>query len=106
MSTHCTHVSVPGQQEFSPGPQFKSIKSSALSFLYSLTLTSIQDYWKNHSFDYKHLCWQSDVSAFYTLSRFVIAFELVHCSMSGSNGCFLTCIQVSQETGKVVFPSV
>ena len=23
-----------------------------------------QDYWKNHSFDYIDLCWQSDVSAF------------------------------------------
>ena len=29
--------------------QFKSINSSALSFLYSPTLTSIHDYWKNHS---------------------------------------------------------
>ena len=32
-------------------PQFKSINSSALSFLYSTTLTSIHDYWKNHSLD-------------------------------------------------------
>ena len=32
-------------------PQFKSINSSAFSFLYSPTLTSIHDYWKNHSFD-------------------------------------------------------
>ena len=32
-------------------PQFKSINSSVLSFLYSPTLTSIYDYWKNHSFD-------------------------------------------------------
>ena len=32
-------------------PQFKSINSSVLSFLYSPTLTSIHDYWKNHSFD-------------------------------------------------------
>ena len=31
--------------------QFKSINSSALSFLYSPTLTSIHDHWKNHSFD-------------------------------------------------------
>ena len=31
-------------------PQFKSINSSALSFLYSPTLTSIHDYWKNHQF--------------------------------------------------------
>ena len=29
----------------------KASNSSALSFLYSLTLTSIYDYWKNHSFD-------------------------------------------------------
>ena len=29
--------------------QFKSISSSVLSFLYSPTLTSIHDYWKNHS---------------------------------------------------------
>ena len=29
-------------------------------------------------------------------------FEPVHCSMSGSNCCFLTCIQISQEAGKVV----
>ena len=28
---------------------------------YSLTLTSIHDYWKNHSFDYRNLCWQSGV---------------------------------------------
>ena len=35
----------------SPTPQFKSINSSVLSFLYSPTLTSIHDYWKNHSLD-------------------------------------------------------
>ena len=28
------------------------------------TLTSIQDYWKNHSFDYVDFCQQSNVSAF------------------------------------------
>ena len=38
-------------QESSPTPQFKSINSSALNFLYGPTLTSIHDYWKNHSFD-------------------------------------------------------
>ena len=38
-------------QASSPTPQFKSINSSALRFLYSPTLTSIHDYWKNHSFD-------------------------------------------------------
>ena len=38
-------------QESFPTPQFKSINSMALSFLYSTTLTSIYDYWKTHSFD-------------------------------------------------------
>ena len=38
-------------QESSPAPQLKSISSLMLSFLYSPTLTSIHDQWKNHSFD-------------------------------------------------------
>ena len=41
----------PDSQESSPTPQFKSINSSVLSFLYSPTLTSIHDQWKNHSLD-------------------------------------------------------
>ena len=48
-------------QESSPTPQFKSINFSVLSFLYSQTLISIHDYWKNHSFDYMNFCWQSSV---------------------------------------------
>ena len=47
-----------------PAPQFRSINSSALSLLYGPTLTSVHDYWKDHSFDYTDLCWQNDVSAF------------------------------------------
>ena len=38
-------------QESSPTPQFKSINSLVLSFLHSPNLTSIHDYWKNHSLD-------------------------------------------------------
>ena len=38
-------------QESSPTPQFKSINSLVLSFLYSPTLISLHDYWKNHSLD-------------------------------------------------------
>ena len=38
-------------QESSPTPQFKSINSSAFSFLHSPTLTSIHDHRKNHSLD-------------------------------------------------------
>ena len=40
-----------GTLESSPTPQFKSTNSSVLSFLYSPTLTSIHDHWKNHSLD-------------------------------------------------------
>ena len=41
----------PRDSQESSTPQFKSINSSVLRFLYSSTLTSIHDYWKNHSFD-------------------------------------------------------
>ena len=44
--------------------QFKSINSLVLSFLYSSTLTSIHDYWKDHSLNYTKICQQSDVFAF------------------------------------------
>ena len=48
-------------QESSPAPQFKSIHSSAFSLLNCPTLTSIHDYWKNHSLDYTDLCQQNDI---------------------------------------------
>ena len=53
-------------QESSPMPQFKSISSSMLSFLYGPTLKSMHNYWKNHSFDYMDLCCptKSAISAF------------------------------------------
>ena len=40
------------------------INSFPLSLLYGSVLTSIHDYWKNHSFDYIDLCQQGDISAF------------------------------------------
>ena len=54
----------PRDSQESSIPQFKSINSSGLSFLYSPTLASILDYWKNNSFDCLDFCWQSNVSAF------------------------------------------
>ena len=51
-------------QKSFPTLQFKSISSSVISLLYGPTLTSIYDYWKNHSFDYIDLCQQNNVSAF------------------------------------------
>ena len=57
-------LAVQDSQESFPTPQFKSVNSSALSFLCSPTFTSIHDPWKNHSLDYRDLCWQNNVSAF------------------------------------------
>ena len=41
-------LAVQGTLECSPTPQFKSINSLVLSFLYGPTLTFIYEYWKNH----------------------------------------------------------
>ena len=54
-----------------------------ISLPYGPALTSVYDYWKNHHFDYMDFCWQSDVSVFNILSRFVVAFLL-------RNNCLLT----------------
>ena len=43
-------------EDSSPTPQFKSINSAVLSFLYGSTLTSTTDYGKHHSFDYTDHC--------------------------------------------------
>ena len=50
-------------QESSP-VQSESISSLVLSLLSGPTLTSINDYWKNRSFDYTDLCQQNDIPAF------------------------------------------
>ena len=34
------------------------------SAFFMVQLTSVHTYWKNHSFDYMDLCWQSDIFAF------------------------------------------
>ena len=50
----CSPCSPRDCQQSSPTPQFESINSLALSFLYISQLsilTSKRDYWKNHSFD-------------------------------------------------------
>ena len=44
--------------------QFEIINSLVLSPLYGPTLTSVYDYWQNHSFDYMDLCRQINLSAF------------------------------------------
>ena len=54
--------------------QFKSISSLVLSLLYSSTLTSIHDYRKNHSFDYRDFVGKVMSLLFNTLSQLVMAF--------------------------------
>ena len=54
----------PWNPRTSPTPQFETINSLVLSFLYGPTLTFVHDYWKNHSFNYTVLCQQSNVSVF------------------------------------------
>ena len=67
-------------QDSSPTPQFKSINSSVLSFLYSPTLTTIPDYRKNHSFDHRDLCWQSNVSDFFFFLLLCVTPPSFHCN--------------------------
>ena len=54
----------------------KSISSLTLSLLYSPTLTSTCDYWKNHSSDKMNLCWQSNIcSLIYCLCLSYLFFQ-------------------------------
>ena len=79
-------LALQGTLKSSLAPQFESINSLALSLLYGPTLTSVHDYWKNHSF-WLHESWSAKwclcfIFLFFyflmslllnTLSRFVIA---------------------------------
>ena len=42
----------------------EGMNSLTLSIFYCPALTSIHDYWKNHSLDYRNICQQSNVSTF------------------------------------------
>ena len=64
----------PRSSQESSAPQFESIDSLAVSFLYSPTLMSVHDCWKNRIFDYLNLCRQVMSLLFNMLSRFIISF--------------------------------
>ena len=57
-------LAVQETKESSQTLQFKSINFLVFNLLYGPTLTSMHDYWKNHSFDYADICGHSNVSAF------------------------------------------
>ena len=58
-------------KSFSPLAQFKSINSLVLNYLYSPTLTSIHDYWKNHSLTRQTFVGKAMSLLFNMLSRLV-----------------------------------
>ena len=61
-------------QESSPAPQFEGISSSVLNLPYSPPLTSIHDYWNNHSFDQTDFVGKVMSLLLNMLSRLVITF--------------------------------
>ena len=50
--------------DYSPPGSLSMGILQTLNTLYGSTLTSIHNYWKNHSFDYTDLCQKSSVSVF------------------------------------------
>ena len=96
-------------QESFPTPQFKRINSSVLSFLYSPTLTSIHDYWKNLT------RWTFVGKAmsllFNVLSRLVIAFLprskcLLISWLQSPSAVILEPKKIKSLTVSTVFPSI
>ena len=67
-------LAVQGTLKTPPAPQFESINSLVLNLDFCPTLTSIHDYWKNHSFDYMDLFGKVMSLLFNMLLRFIIAF--------------------------------
>ena len=91
-------LAVPGtSREPSPTPQFKSISSSALSFFYSPTLTSVHDSWKNHSCENADPGQQSDVSAPLISSALCILAGILW----AARGCLDLLLQSRQMKGEI-----
>ena len=61
-------------QESSTAPQFESINSLMLSLLYGWILTSVHDYWKNHSLSIQTFVGKVMSLLLIMLSRFVTVF--------------------------------
>ena len=64
----------PRDSQESSSAQFKGINSLSLCLLYGPALRTVHNYWEDHSLDYIDLDWQSNVSVFNTLPRFVTDF--------------------------------
>ena len=104
-------LAVQGTLKSSETPQFKSINSSAFSFLYGPTLTSIHDYWKNHSFDYMDLCHKEMSLLFNMLARLVITFlprskRLLISWLQSPSAVILEPRKIKSDTVSTVSPSI
>ena len=96
--------------ESSPATQFESINSLALTLLYGPAFTTLHDYWKNHSFDWRlsakwYLCFLN------MLSRFVTAFlprskSLLILWLQSPSTVILEPKKIKSVTPSIVFPSI
>ena len=99
-------------QESSLAPQFKNINSLVLSFLYSPTLTSIHDYWKNHTGKTRRTFVGKVMSLhFNMLSTFVMAFlprskRLLISRLQSPSAVILEPKKIQSVTVTIVSPSI
>ena len=76
-----------------------------------IQLSSIHEYWKNHSFTYMHLCWQVISLLFNMLSRFLIAFLprskcLLISWLQSTSAVILEPKKIKSVTVSIVSPSI
>ena len=94
-----------------PTLQFKSINSLVLSFLYSPTLTSIHDYWKNHSLARQTFVGKVMSLLLNMLSRLVITFlprskHLLISWLQSPSVVILEPRKIKSATVSTIFPSI
>ena len=94
----------PGDSQGSSStPQFKGINSSVRSLLYGPTVTSIHDYWKNHSFNYTDFVSKVISLLFNMLSKFVIDFlPRYKCLLISSSGYITNSFCCTFETNTIL----
>ena len=103
--------SLKDSQESSPTPQFKSISSSALSFLYSPALTSIHGYWKATALTRQTFVGKVMSLLFNMLSRLVIAVfprskNLLISWLQSPSAVILEPPKIKSVTVSIVSPSI
>ena len=98
-------------QKSFPTPQFKSINSLALSFLYGPTLTSIHDYWQTIALTRQTFVGKVMSLLFNMLSRFVIVFLprskcLLISWLQSPSAVILELKKIKSVTASIVSPSI